>query len=138
MTIALKLNDLVNSNQALLELGEALTLPAPAAFKIARVIRKSRDEVRGWTEQRTRIMRDLFKDNPKALRPHPQSPGDVWLAGDQISMEQADALNALLTQLGDTEITIDAGKITMTELGEKTALKPNVLAALDWLIVEKL
>ena len=136
MTIAIKLSELMQSNASLLELGAMDTLPPKAAYQVSRVIRKTRDEARAWNDSRDAIARQLFKDNPKALRPHPQMPGQIWIVTEALTLQEAEALDKALDELGDADVTIEATPMKLEALGAGTKLKPNLLADLSWLIVE--
>lgn len=142
MTIKITLNELVNSNQALMEMGELTTMPAKTAFAIGIVIRRTRDEMRGWNDQRKRILNSLFpppaadSKEPVKLMPHPQVPGELWLNPGAITREESEKVNAALDELGTAEIEIETSKLKLAAFGDKVALKPSWLASLHWLIDE--
>lgn len=131
MTIEVTLGALVAGNQSLLEMGELAEIPPPAGFRIARAIRKTREELRDWNEARRKIM----KESGKAA-PHPAVPSELWIDPKALNVDEAEALEARMQALNDTKITVDCNPIGLDELGA-AKVKPKWLADLDWLIVEK-
>jgi hypothetical protein len=142
MTITVTLQQLVDANQALMEMGELNNIPPKAAFAISRVIRKTRDEVRGWAEQRKRILSDLFPAPPKdskepvKVKPHPNVPGELYADPAALTIEDNQKIDAALDELGLATVTIEASTLKLAAFGEKAMLKPSWLASLHWLIEE--
>lgn len=132
MTIKVKLGDLVASDGALRELGAMTGVPQKTAYRLARVIRKSADDVKLFNERRLEIMRETGK-----LEPHPGVPGQLWLDPRKITVEDSDRLSKGMKELEAVEVEIEAMPIKLSEFGERVDLRPNWLADLTWLIVEE-
>lgn len=131
MTIEVTLGEIVAANQSLLEMGELTDIPPSAAFRVARAIRKTRDELRDWNDARRKIM----KDSGKAA-PHPAVPSEIWIDPKTLSADEAEALEVKMQGLNATKVTVECNPIGLDELGT-AKVKPKWLADLDWLIVEK-
>lgn len=139
MSIKIKLTDLVEAEPSLKALGDVQVFPAKVSFQVSRVIKKTRDEVRLWGEQRRKIVRELFAaidGHPAKFKPHPQAPGELWVLTELLTLEEADAYDKALNDLGEAEISIEASTIKLADFGANAPLKPNWLSQLDWLIVE--
>lgn len=140
MAITIKLSELVAANGSLLELGKIATIPPKAAYQVAIAIRKTRDEIAAWTEQRRKIVRELFpepppdsKDPPKVV-PHPHVPGEVWVKWELLTEAESTKLNEAMDALGANQVEISMGPVKLEALGAETQLTPNLLADLYWLI----
>jgi hypothetical protein len=129
----IKLLDLINAQQALMELGALTGLPTQTSYRVSRVIRKTRDELRGFSEARHKLIKQtagiVFKN-------HPAVPGELWVEGDKSDPAALDAVDAEMKALGETEIDVDAHPMKLADFGDKVSLKPSWLADLHWLIVE--
>lgn len=129
--IKVKLGDLIAANGSLTEMGELTTIPPTSAFRLARVIRKSADEVTAWNKARRAIMKQSGKASP-----HPQIPSELWIDPKTITLDDADSLEAEMDALNATEVEIEANPMKVSEFGDKAELKPKWLAHLHWLIGE--
>lgn len=131
MTIKVKLGDLIAANNSLAEMGELTDIPPSTAFRVARVIRKSADEVKAWEKGRRNIMRQSGKSSP-----HPAVPGEIWINPKDVTAEEIEALNAQADQLAEQQVEIECHPMKVAEFGEKAKLKPKWLSDLHWLIAE--
>lgn len=131
MTIEVTLGDLVAANQSLLEIGEVNDIPPKASFRIARAIRKTRDELRGWNDARRKIMQESGKAST-----HPSIPSEIWIDPKNITPEETEALEAKMRELNATTVTVECNRVGLNDLGA-AKVKPKWLADLDWLIVEE-
>lgn len=130
MALKVKLKDLILSNNSLLELGELTEIPAGTGFRVARAIRKTRDELRGYHDSQMKILKDTGKATA-----HPAMPGAMWLDPAKVTPEELEAANAAVEALGEEMVEIAVNQIRLNEFGQ-AKLKPTWLADLDWLIIE--
>lgn len=131
--IKIKLLDLIGAQQALMEMGALIGMPTQTAYRIGRVIRKTRDELRGWSETRHKLIKEA---KGIVFRSHPSVPGELWVDTEKSEPPAILALDAEIQALGATEIEVDANFMKLGDFGDKVSLKPSWLADLHWLIVE--
>lgn len=131
MTIAVKLGELIQAQGVLQEIGNLPRIPQKTSYRLARVIRKTKDEVDEWNERHAKIIKDTGK-----CVPHPAAAGQFWLDPKSMTLEDNEKLKAAIKELNDIPVDVDAFPIKISEFGEDFDLKPNWLATLHWLIVE--
>ena len=129
----IKLNDLISAQAALTEMGALAGLPTQTSYRIGRVIRKTRDELRGWSETRHKLIKEA---SGIVFKPHPAVPGELWVDTEKCEPGALEALDTEIKALGEVEIEVDAAQMRLPDFGDKVSLKPSWLADLHWLIIE--
>jgi hypothetical protein len=134
MTLKVTLGEIVQSQQSLTALGAIKNMPQSTLFRVGRAIRKSKDELRQWAEQRRDIMIVSGKSDA-----HPQVPGEIWIDPAKVDAADIRALDQQIDALNKTEVEIECHPMKLSEFGEKAMaeITPNMLADLGWLITEE-
>jgi hypothetical protein len=119
--ITLTLNELLNSQQALANLG-LMKLPARVSFRVAGVLRANRAKMEDFDKTRLELFEKYGKkDNGPE--------GEIL----KVPQEQMAAFNKEAAELTATNITLECEAILLAEFGD-AEISPTDALALGWLV----
>lgn len=133
MSITVKLGELAAAHETLKLLAKSTTIPFKASYHIGRVLRKASEDLETYYEKRNAMVTEFgvpMKDDEG--KPVLQPDGTPTL-GIKVDDPAWPAFKAKLDELDAVEVTIDAEKIGVADMGDKPVCEPGALIPALWL-----